>query len=70
MIIFTPFYICGSGIVAFLACGIGLSCKVLTSFSFLLKARLRSISCGGLVSLLIPSIADLWLFACGSFSFT
>ena len=59
MIIFTPFYICGSGIVAFLACGIGLSCKVLTSFSSLLKAKLRSISYKGLVSLLTLNIANL-----------
>jgi hypothetical protein len=70
MIIFTPFCVCRSGIVAFLARGIGSSCKVLTSSGSLLEARLRSISCGGLVSLLTPSVANLWLFACGSLSFT
>jgi len=42
---------------------------VLTSFSSLLEARLRSISYKGLISLLTPSIANLWLFACKSLSF-
>ena len=48
---------------------IGSSCKVLTSSSSLLKARLKSISYKGLVSLLTPNIANLWLFAYRSFSF-
>jgi hypothetical protein len=43
---------------------------VLTSFNSLLKAKLRFISYRGLISLLTPSVADLWLLACGSLSFT
>jgi len=43
---------------------------VLTSFSSLLEVKLRSISYKGLVSLLTPNIANLWLFAYKSFSFT
>jgi len=42
-----------------LAYKIGLSYKVLTSSSSLLEAKLKSISCKGLVSLLTPNIADL-----------
>jgi len=42
---------------------------VLTSSGSLLEAGLRFISCKGLISLLTPSIVNLWLFACGSFSF-
>ena len=43
---------------------------MLTSFSSLLEVKLRSISYKGLVSLLTPNIANLWLFAYKSFSFT
>jgi hypothetical protein len=70
MIIFTSFCVCKSGIVIFFDCGIGSSYKVLTSFSSLLKAKLRFISYKGLVSLLTPNIADFWLLACKSLSFT
>jgi hypothetical protein len=69
IIIFTPFCVYKSGIVAFFDRGIGSSYKVLTSFSSLLEARLRFISCKGLVSLLTLSVADLWLLAYGSLSF-
>jgi len=58
MIIFTPFCVCGSGIVAFFDCKIGSSCKVLTSSSSLLKAGLRFISYKGLVSLLTLNVAN------------
>jgi len=56
---FTLFYICKSKIVAFLACKISLSYKVLTSFSSLLEAKLKSISYKGLVSLLTFNIVNL-----------
>jgi hypothetical protein len=52
-----------------LAREISLSYKVLTSSSSLLEAKLKSISYKGLVSLLTPSIVNLWLFACKSLSF-
>ena len=42
---------------------------MLTSSGSLLEAGLRSISYKGLVSLLTPNIADLWLFAYKSLSF-
>jgi branched-subunit amino acid transport protein len=69
MIIFTPFYIYKSGIVTFFDCKISFSYKVLTSFSSLLKAKLKFISYKGLVSLLISSVVDLWLLAYKSLSF-
>jgi len=58
MIIFTPFCVRGSGIIAFLACKISSSYKMLTSSSSLLEAKLRFISYKGLVSLLTPNIAN------------
>jgi hypothetical protein len=59
IIIFTPFCVYKSKIVAFFDCGISSSYKVLTSFSSLLEAKLRFISYKGLVSLLTPNIANL-----------
>ena len=69
IIIFTPFCVRGSGIVAFFDRRISSSYKVLTSSGSLLKAGLKSISYKGLVSLLTLSIANLWLFAYKSLSF-
>jgi hypothetical protein len=70
IIIFIPFCVRGSGTVAFFDRGTGSSYKVLTSSSSLLEAKSRSISYKGLVSLLTPSVANLWLLACGSLSST
>jgi hypothetical protein len=70
IIIFTPFCIPESRIITFFDYRIGFSCKVLTSSSSLLKAKLRFISYKGLISLLTLSIANLWLFSCKSLSST
>jgi hypothetical protein len=43
---------------------------MLISFSFLLEAKLKSISYKGLISLLTPSVANFWLLAYRSLSFT
>jgi hypothetical protein len=59
MIIFTPFCVYKSKIVAFFNYKISSSYKVLTSFNSLSKAKLKSISYKGLVSLLTLSVINL-----------
>jgi hypothetical protein len=59
IIIFTPFYIYKSKIIAFFNRKISSFYKVLTSFSSLLEAKLRFISYKSLISFLTLNIIDL-----------